>query len=600
MPRDFQLISDQYIADVKSGAVPACKWVRLACQRQSDELLLQGTEDFPYTYDPDKGIRACKFIEKLPHIAGFHGRVVLEPWQVFIVMTVFSWLRAGTRWRRFRREYTEIPRGNGKSLLMAAIGLYLAFMDDEPGAEVYVAAVSKDQTKHVFELAAQPMALRTPEFRKRYGVEVSAHSITQLSTTSFFRALASKTNTLDSLNIHFGIIDELHAHPSREVYESLDTGTGKRDNSMLWCITTAGSDRSGICYDRRAYICNILEKKVRADTWFGIIYTIDDDDDWATEEALKKANPNWGVSVKPDDVMGKLKEAMTQASAAPNFKTKHLNVWVGADHAWMDLIRWNKCADAKLNEDTFSGQNSVIGLDLASKLDLLAGMKIFWEDKDTEVTDHKTGETSVEMKRHYYVFGSYWTNEENIANSKNASYAGWKADGRLEVCPGSTNNYNTVEDWIKDTAKLYQVLEVAHDPYQAVELVNHLTEEGITMVEIPQMPKYLSEPMKELEAAVYDGRFHFDGDPVLTWAISNVVAHADKNDNLFPNKERPENKIDPATALLTGLNRVMVQASTTSEDGVVNFGNCRKCGVLSIGVLKNGSYIYLCPDHQSA
>jgi phage terminase large subunit-like protein len=600
MTRDYQAIADAYVEDVLLGKIPACKWVRLACQRQIDDLGRQGTEEFLYVYDPRHGSIVCKFVEKLPHIAGFPGRVRLEPWQIFVVMTVFSWLRMGTNWRRFRRVYTEIPRGNGKSLLVAAIGLYMAFMDGEPGAEVYVAAVSKDQTKHVFELAAQPMALRTTGFLKRFGVEVSKHSIFQSSTTSFFRSLASKVNTLDSLNIHFGIIDELHAHPTREVYESLDTGTGKRDNSMLWCITTAGSDRSGICYDRRNYICDILTKKTKAETWFGIIYTIDEKDDWATEEALRKANPNWGVSVKPDDVMPKLKEAMTQASAAPNFKTKHLNVWVGADHAWMDMIRWNKCADPKLNEDDYKGKDCVVGLDLASKLDLLASIKIFWEDKDTEITDRKTGEKSVQLKRHYYVFGTYWTNEENVANSKNSSYRGWEQEGRLEVCSGSTNSYIAVEDWIKDTAKLYQVLEVAHDPYQAVELVHNLSEEGITMVEIPQMPKHLSEPMKELEAAVYDGRFHFDGDPVLTWAISNVVAHADKNDNLFPNKERPENKIDPATALFTGLNRVMAQAMNSGESTIDSFAPCQRCGILAIGVEKNGIFQYFCPDHQPA
>jgi phage terminase large subunit-like protein len=595
--RDYAAISENYRQDVLTGNVPACKWVKLACQRQVDDLARQDTPEFPYIYDPDKGIRVCKFIEKLPHTQGVTGRIQLEPWQIFLVMTVFSWLRVGTSWRRFRRVYTEIPRGNGKSLLMAAIGLYMAFMDKEPGAEVYVAAVSKDQTKHVFELAAKPMALRTPTFLSTYGIEVQSHAIFQPSTTSFFRPLASKVNTLDSLNIHFGIIDELHAHQTREVYESLDTGTGKRDNSLLWCITTAGSNRSGICYDRRNYVCNVLSKNTVADTWFGIIYTIDDSDEWNSEDSLRKANPNWGVSVKPDDVMPKLREAMTQASAAPNFKTKHLNVWVGADCAWMDMLRWNKCSDPALSEDSFKGKDCIIGLDLASKLDLLAANKLFWEDKDTEVEDRKTGEKSVQVKRHYYYFGTYWTNEENIANAKNASYAGWQQEGLLEVCPGATNNYTSVEDWIKDTSRMYQVLEVAHDPYQAVELVNRLTEEGITLVEIPQLPKYLSEPMKELEAAVYDGRFHFDSDPILTWAISNVVAHADKNDNLFPNKERPENKIDPATALFTSLNRVMTQDTNTGEGSIDCFGPCPKCGTLAIGVQKNGVFTFYCPTH---
>jgi phage terminase large subunit-like protein len=462
---DYVSKANQYIADVLAGTIPACKWVKLACQRQLNDLAKQDTPDFPFVFDPVAANRACKFIEKFPHVQGFKGKLRLEGWQCFITTCVFGWLRAGTTLRRFRRVYTEVPRGNGKSAWTAPIGLYMGFMDGEPGAEVYVAAVTRDQTDHVFKLAAQPMARNTPEFLKRYGIEVNSNTITQASTSSLFRALASKTNSLDSLNIHFGIIDELHAHPTPEVYQSLDSGTGKRDNSMLWMITTAGSNRAGICYDRRDYITKILSGVVQADTWFGIIYTIDDDDDWATEEACRRANPNWGISVKPSDVLPKLGEAMQLASAAPNFKTKHLNVWVGADAAWMDMTRFGKCADEKLEEEQFLNQDGVVAVDLSFKLDLTATMKLFWKTLPTEVKDKETGAVTTQDKVHYYAFGTNWTPEARIEESRNSQYRGWLHDGWLRTCPGETVDYDMVEAYIREESKRFHLLEVAFDPF---------------------------------------------------------------------------------------------------------------------------------------
>ena len=237
----------------------------------------------------------------------------------------------------------------------------------------------------------------------------------------------------------------------------------------------------------------------------------------------------------------------------PAFLTKHLNIWVNADHAWMDMRKWEQCADEKLNEDDFEGAPCIIGLDLASKLDILASIKVFWRD---------IGDVATKLvKRHYYVFGIYWVPEARVELTAHSQYQGWVRDNKLQTCPGETNDYDLVETWVREQAKRFQVVKVAHDPYQAVEIVNHLQNDlGIDkLVEVAQNTKQLSKPMKELEAAVYDGRLHFNGDPVLTWAVSNVVCHRDKNDNLFPNKERFESKIDPATALLTALNQLIAQ-----------------------------------------
>ena len=348
-------------------------------------------------------------------------------------------------------------------------------MDDEPGAECYVwQPCHATKTRHVFE-TAQQMARKTPEFLKRYGVEVAAHSITQAESASFFRSLASKVNSLDGLNIHFACIDELHAHPTREVYDSLDTGTGKRDNSMLWCITTAGSDTSGICYERRIYITKILEDTIQAEEWFGMIYTIDDDDDWATEAALIKANPNWNVSVKPSDVLSKLKGAKEMASAAPNFKTKHLNVWVGADAAWMDMIRFNKCADDTLKVEDFLAGDGIVAVDLSFKLDLTTVVKVFWKVLPTTIVDRATGAESVQDKLHYYAFCTNWTPRRGLWSPATRSI---RAGSTMVWLWNRARARPLTTTWSKPTSGrkgTVPLVEVAFDPFHDHTLVNHLT-----------------------------------------------------------------------------------------------------------------------------
>ena len=537
--------ANRYIRDVLSGAIPSCKWTRLACERQLRDLKNAKSASYRYRFDPVAAERVCKFVELSPHIEGkkFAGQLIhLEDWQCFSLTTVFGWLDRHSGLRRFRRAYSEIAKGNGKSALSSAVCNYMAFADGEPGAQVYSAATTREQAKVVWKIS-HAMLRKMPEFCRRAGVEPAAHSIHQLRTNSFFRPLSSDANSAEGVLSYFTCVDELHAHPTRELYDNLDTANSKRSGSIMWIITTAGSDRAGICYEVRSYVIKILEQLAEDDSFWGIIYTIDDEDDWADPKNWPKANPNWGVSVDPESIAKQVSKALQIPSAQPTTLTKHFNRWVGSDHAWMDMQKWKACADHTLNLDDFIGQDCIDGLDLASKLDLLAKVKIFWKD--------------IDGKRHYYVFGTYWTPEKRLELTQNSQYQGWARSGYLRICPGETNDYDLVEEDIREDARKFQVLEVGHDPYQAVELVNHLMSDGIVMAEVAQNALRLSEPMKEVEAAVYDRRFHHNGDPVLEWAISNVVCHRDKNDNLFPTKERQENKIDPATALFTGMNRVM-------------------------------------------
>jgi phage terminase large subunit-like protein len=385
--RHYAAIARRYAEAVVGGDIAACKWVQLACQRQLDDLERFKGRGSPYRFNPvlvDKQGRRfqpadnlCAFVERLPHVKGpLAGQpITLEPWQVFILTTVFGWVKPDGK-RRFRRAYIEVPRGSGKSALSSAVALYMLAADGEGGAEVYSLATTRDQARIVFG-DAQAMARRSTGFRTRFGVGVGAHNIHVLASGSKFEALSAEGSTLDGLNIHFGCIDELHAHKTRTVYDVVETGTGKRDNSLLWVITTAGSNRSGICYEVRTFVTRLLDRVFDDDSQFGVVYGLDDGDDWTLEESLIKANPNWGISVRPEVLLPLQAKAMQMPSAVNNFKTKHLNEWVNADTAWMDMRAWDRCAEVGLDLDAYAGEPCWIGLDLASKTDIAALLLVF-------------------------------------------------------------------------------------------------------------------------------------------------------------------------------------------------------------------------------
>uniref|UniRef100_A0A6M3KE29 Putative terminase n=1 Tax=viral metagenome TaxID=1070528 RepID=A0A6M3KE29_9ZZZZ len=547
----------KYAKDVVSGKKPACKWVKLACERQIKDLKKYAKSGSKYYFSVEKAEKICNFIENLHHIKGEWARrketIKLEPWQCFVLTTIFGWLNTEDGFRRFRTVYIEIPRKNAKSTLASGIGLYLMTADGEPGAEIYSAATTRDQARIVFDTARQ-MAKKESEFCEHFGVQVNAHNINVLETASKFEPLSAEGSSLDGLNVHGGIIDELHAHKTRVVFDVIETGTGSRKQSLLFLITTAGSDRAGICYEQRTYVTKLLENISEDDTYFGIIYTIDDGDDWTDPDVWGKANPNYSVSVYPEDIARLCQKAMQMPSAQNNFLTKRLNCWVNADTAWMNMIPWEKCADSTLTVERFNKKPCIVGVDLASKVDIAVMAQLFHEDE------------------HYYAFLKYYLPEDTVDNSSNSQYHGWARAGKLTVTPGAVTDFSYIEDDLREMATSFELKEVPYDPFQATEFSTKMAAEGFPMVEMRPTVLNFSEPMKQLEALVLSGKFHFDGDPILTWMISNVVCHTDAKDNIYPRKERPENKIDGVVALLMALNRLLAlrpKRSVYEERGLI-------------------------------
>jgi len=548
----FALSAKHYAEAVVSKQILTCEWVQKACQRQLDDLVRFKRKSSVYQFNPellDRNGRPfkpadnlCAFIERLPHVKGpLAGQmIVLEPWQVFILSTVFGWVKSDGK-RRFRRSYIEVPRGNAKSTLSSAVGLYMLAADREGGAEVYSLATTRDQARIVFG-DAQTMARMSPGFRSRFAVNVGAHNMHVLQTGSKFEALSAEGSTLDGLNIHMGCIDELHAHKTRTVYDVVETGTGKRDNSLLWVITTAGSNRTGICYEVRSFVTKLLNRVFEDDSQFGIIYGLDEGDDWTAKDALIKANPNWGISVREEILVPLQSKAMQLPSAVNNFKTKHLNEWVSADKSWMDMRAWDAGMNPDLELDQFLGQPCWIGLDLASKTDIAALVMLF-QHPDTPDA--------------FVVFGKYYLPEDTVQAAGNSQYQGWSHTGRLSVTPGNVIDFSWIEADLLELASKFSIEAVAFDPFQATQLSTRMLAEGLPMIEVRPTVLNFSEPMKTLEALVLQKKLAHDGDPVLAWMASNVVAHMDVKDNIYPRKERAENKIDGIVALIMALSRAI-------------------------------------------
>lgn len=550
----------RYAKAVVSRQIPACKWVRLACKRQLNDLKRKYNKDkWPFIFDLEKAERVCRFMELLPHIKGEWAgkKIKLEDWQCFYLSTKYGWVYKETGFRRFRTSYMEVPRKNAKSTISSGEMLYSGSADGEMGAECYSAATTKQQARIVFDVA-QKMAQRSREFRDKYGVRVRAHDILVSGTDSILTPVSAEAGNLDGLNVHYASIDELHAHKTRAVYDVIETGAGARAQSMISIITTAGTDITGICYELHEYLCKVLEGVFTDESFFGLIYTVDMVDKWASEDELKKANPNYGISVKAEYLQNLLNKAKRSPASAANFKTKHLNIWAQSDTAWMDMEKWRKCGGVVTKLDDFKGEKCWIGLDLSSKIDVSALVLLFYRNGL------------------WYPFGRYYLPEDLVEEKEGTThshYRAWAETGRFVLTPGNVIDIDFIEEDIRDICTKFDVQSIAYDPWQATQLATHLMADRLPMVEMRQITANMTEPMKQLEALVHARKMRHGDCPVLTWMISNVVAHYDKKDNIYPNKEKHANKIDGAIALIMALARAILQgdepASVYETRGIV-------------------------------
>lgn len=553
--RDYPAIARRYAEDVTKGRVLACKSIRLQCQRFLDDLKVQRRKDFPFRFDNDKASRVCRFVERLPHSKGKWARsketIRLEPWQIWILACTFGWLRKRDGLRRFRVLFVVVPRKNGKSAIAAGIGLYMLCADGEFGAEVYSGATNEKQAWEVFK-PAQLMAKRTPALLAKFGVEVNAKSLVRVDDNSKFETIIGDPG--DGQSPSCSIHDEYHEHDDDGQVNTMQTGMGAREQPLQVLITTAGDNLAGPCYaaiqEERAKLAGIGHNggPPLDDETFFVEYTIDEDDDWKSEAALRKANPNFDVSVKGDFLLARLRDAVATPRKAGAFKTKHLNLWVAAKAAYFDIEAWRKCRDPDMpmkavdamTMERLLGRRCIASLDLASKVDI-AALELLFPPIGPKATKDDP----------YYRIGFYFLPEETV--QKVEAYQNWDALGLLNVTDGEIIDYDEILEVLREVRGAFQLEQVAYDPHQATMMVTTMVKEGFPVLEYRPIVLNFSEPMKELDALTRAGTIAHGGDPVMEWEMNNVVAQADAKDNVYPRKPRDEAKIDNPVALIAAL-----------------------------------------------
>lgn len=529
-----------YAKAVVTGRVLAGKLVRLACQRHLDDLKnARGLK-----FEKEEAAKAIRFFQHLKHYKGeWAGQpFILDPWQCFIVGSIFGWKRADGL-RRFRVAYEEIARKNGKSQTAAGVGIKLGFFDQEPGAEVYCAATKRDQAKIVFG-DAKRMVVASAGFRKEIGVFTS--NLHSTGTNSKMEPLGADADTMDGLNIHGAIIDELHAHKTRAMVDVIETATGARRQPLVFEITTAGFDRHSVCWEHREYSVKVLEGSIQDDSWFAYIATIDEGDDWADESVWVKANPGLGVSVKLDDLRRKCEKAKQLPGAQNAFKRLHLNVWTEVNERWIEAEAWDACG-FEVDADELAGRNCFGGLDLSTTKDITAGVLVFPPVEDGEK---------------WKVLCRFFVPEDSIrerVERASVPYDVWERQGLIEATEGNVVDYNIVQQRIIEDSEKFAIREYAFDRFNSTQLVRNLMDEGVNMVPFGQGFVSMSAPVKELEKLVLQKQIAHGGNPVLKWMASNISAKQDPAGNIKFDKSKSSEKIDGMVALAMALGRAIVQ-----------------------------------------
>jgi phage terminase large subunit-like protein len=541
-----------YAKAVESGEIPACEWVKLACRRHL--ILLREATKKGYRFDVEQATRVINFFFFLRHIKGEWAgtRFNLSPWQQFVLGYIMGWRRNdGTR--LVRTAYVEVPRKNGKTTLAAGLALYLLLADGEPGAEIYVAATKRDQAKLTFD-PAREMARRSPAIKKRVGIYTN--NIHVLETASKFEPLGADKDTLDGLNIHGLIIDELHAHKDRGMWDVLTSATGARRQPLTFVITTAGlGGAPTVCRQEHDYSEQVLRGVVKDDSRFVYIATIDQGDDWIDEAAWRKANPNYGISVKPEFLRQECEKALATPAEQNKFRRYYLNEWVQQETRFLDLRAWDASAGL-VRPEKLEGLVCYGGLDLANRIDLAAFVLVFPPQKGDE---------------HWYVLPYFWVPEAALVERSRRDrvpYDAWARQGFIRTTPGEVIDYATIRRDILELSRRYRFHRIGYDPWNAFEFAQRLQGEGFEAIEVRPGYRTMTEPTKELARLVLEKKLRHGGNPVLRWMADNLVVQTDPAGNLKPDKEKSREKIDGIVALITALAIAMRYREADTSEGI--------------------------------
>lgn len=549
-------IAMQYAWGVRRGKIVACRYVKLAVERHFRDLETGAQRGL--WFDHKAAEHSINFFKFLRHSKGeWAGQVLeLQPWQQFSRWVRYGWKRDdGTR--RFRTSYEEVARKNGKTTSAAGDGLYLMVGDGEPGAEVYAAATKRDQAR-ICHGEATRMVEASPALASR--ITVFRNNLHISGTASKFEPLGRDSKSTDGLNIHGLIKDELHAWVDRDFNGKLDTAQGSRRQPLSIAITTAGTSRTSMCYEQREHVIKILEGLEEDDSVFGIIYCLDEGDDWEDESVWIKANPNLGVSVKLDYLREQVRKAKSTPSSLNQCLRYCFNIWTQAASRWLDLDKWAACGVVVVDEEDLVGRECCGALDLSSTIDLAAWALVF---------------PPIDEDEPYKVLVRLFCPKDNIeirSKRDRVPYEAWVRAGLLTPTPGAAIDYGFIRQRVKEDAAKFLIKEIAYDRWGASKLRQDLEEDDHTMIEFGQGFASMSSPTKELERLVLSVMLAHGGNPALAWMAANMVIRTDPAGNIKPDKEKSIEKIDGMVAVIMALARALLHSDTKSvyeERGVL-------------------------------
>jgi phage terminase large subunit-like protein len=540
--RDYVGEAHGYVRGVLGGAITACRWVQLACERHERDAMRAATDpDCPFIWDAARATEACLFIEQLPHVEGkwTTSNITLQPSQVFLVVSLFGWRqRDDPTLRRFTTLYLELGRKGAKSTLMAAIAFFHLLREGEVGASVVCGATTGTQARIVFGIM-QRMVRASPWLRAQ-GVEALANAIVTVDGTA--KPINAKASTQDGLNPSCIVLDESHAQKFG-LHDVLKSAQGARPNPLLLAPTTAGYDLLSVGYALRTHLTKVLQQVFVADHLFGLIYTLDDTDDWRDSKVWVKANPMLGITPKLDWVAKYCLDAQQTPGIEGEFRVKVCSQWMQSSSSWLSMTAWDACADPTLTLERFKGKPCWIGNDLAQLDDLAAKALVFEEDGIV------------------YGFVQFYLPRDVVEARARVepAYKQWALDEVLTLTDGAMIDNAVIEADIRADCKRFQVKAIVFDQFGSADLGARLAKDGLPAVIEPKNAKTFTPPARELETRVNHRRFRHNGNACLKWNASNCVVNRRTDDSILPKKEGPEspNKIDGIDALLEAIGAML-------------------------------------------
>ena len=523
-----------YANDIIDKKILACEKHIFSCKR-----FLNDFNNVNYYFDKVELLKFYLWSRQFKHRAGVLKNEIIEliDFQLFVIANLFCWKRKDNGYRRYRKAYIQLARKNAKSQLLSLIASYECFLSDEQ-SEVYLAGWDKEQSSIVYreiESQLRSCARLQGKYKGSYG------KITNLKDGGFIKPLSREArNTGDGTNPSIGIIDEYHSHKTSEIYDVILSGMVARPQPLMNIITTAGFDLTRPCYKEYEYVSKILDPNIDIENeeYFAIICELDKEDNIKDESLWIKANPVVATYEEGLNYLrGELKSALDAPEKLRNFLTKNMNKWVDMrDGGYMDMSKW-KNAYKDFNFEDFTGKECIVGIDLATKLDLTSIGFEFIKEGQYYVLSHSFMPRDTFNKR---------------VREARLPFDLWEKEGWLTVTEGMVVDYNYIKKYIQDIEEKYDIAitEICYDPWNASQFANDMSDLGYNMVEIRQGIRTLGEPCKSFREEAYQGNLFHNNNPVLNWACSNAITKQDANANFMLDKSQSSDKIDPLASLI--------------------------------------------------